>query len=787
MNLELTPRNKRFRERLIHTYPAISAQKALIMTEVFKRHESLPTVVKVAIAFREVLEKMDIEIYEDDLIVGNQADGFRTCPLSPNVNTWYIDELDLFEKRVDTRFTMTEANKEIFRCVVPYWQGKTVNDATNALVDENLSNALKTMAFTGSPSATKGLGHWLVGFEKVLNQGLRPVKEQAEKKLGEIAYWDAEGIEKIPFYKAVIEVIEGARHFATRYAELAAEMAQKAEGKRKAELLEISEICKRVPYERPETFKEALQTVFFIQLMAQIETDATGHSMGRLDKMLYPFYKRDIEAGILTKEEAEEWLDNLWLKIGSIIQAWNEQDTQHWGGHPISQAVTLGGQDEQGNDDTNELSYMMLETTARVHMAQPSVCARVNRNTPDEFLMKIAEVIRVGLGMPAVYNDDIAMESLTRQGIPLELARRDYAVIGCVEMGIEGKMCNCANCGYVNLGKAVELTLNDGMDPRTGIQVGLHTGLYFANFESFVEAYYKQLHYLLAQLAAHVNIVDYMNAQYAPLPFISTLIEDCVERGKEVHDGGAIYNYDGMQGAGLADATDSLCVIKKLIFEQKVCTFDELRAALAADFEGYEELRLKAIKDVPKYGNNIPEVDEIAQGIVKHFGVSAESFRSPRGGKFLAGLYTNSANVSMGLYCGALPNGRKAYQPLADACSPSHNVEKFGPTQATLSVASLDHQQITNGTQYNQKYHPSSLAGEKGLRALCDIIRTYFAAGGYHIQFNVVSAEVLKEAQKDPQSYRDLVVRVAGYTAFFTDLSNALQDDIIGRTELGFH
>lgn len=789
MRLELSDRCKRIREKLINTDPIICAERAEIWTESFKQNESKPPILKSAIALEETLKKMTIHIYDDELIVGNQGNGLRASTVNPAVNTWVADELDRFEKRDQSVFRINQETKEKIRKLVPCWKGKSVYDRTLALLEDKTIDVMNAGVFTCGYTLSKGCGHWLLNFEKVLEGGFKSIEKQARERLAEISFADPEGTDKIPLYKAVIIVCNAVKAFAERYSKLAAKMAkEETDGKRKKELELISTTCAKVPYEAPETFYEAVQTVYFIQLITQIESDGTGISLGRLDRLLQPYYERDIAEGRMNKREAEELLDCLWLKLSSIIQAWNEKDTKAFGGHPISQAVTLGGMNEDGTDATNDLTFMMLETTARVRMPQPSVCVRVNKNTPRELLIKCAEVIKEGLGMPAMFNDDIAIPSLASRGISIEEAREYYGIIGCVEMGIQGKLCAFANSGYFNLLKVLEITMNDGKDPVSGKQLGPHTGRVdeFANFDEFLSAYYKQMDELLNHMVAVTNVVDNMHARIAPLPFVTAITDNCVERGIEVQSGGAKYNYDGIQGVGLADVADSLATIKKFVFEEKSLSMNKLMAALTANFDGYEDVRLKLTKEAPRYGNNDKYVDSIARDVARKFCKSVEKHKNLRGGFFVAGMYSNSANVPLGEVCLASPNGRKAFMPVTDACSPSHGAEKNGPTQAALSVANLDHMIITNGSQYNQKYHPSVLSGEKGLHSLADLISTFFEAGGYHIQFNVVSKETLKEAQKNPEQYKDLVVRVAGYTAFFVDLSEEIQNDIIDRTELGF-
>lgn len=786
MNLKLSERNEHYRKLLIETDPIICAERAVIWTDVFKKNEDKPAITKAALALKETLEKMTVIINDDELVVGNQANGLRATPISPLVNTWVIDELDKFEKRDGSVFRISEETKNTIREIYPYWFDKNVYDSTIALLSEKTKNAMDALVFTCGYTLTKGCGHWLLNFENVLDHGFKGIKERAQEKLSKLDYAMKDGVEKIPLYEAIITTCDAVKAFAERFSNLAIDQAKTASPERRKELLKISEICSRVPYEAPQSFREAVQAIYFIQLITQIESDGTGISLGRLDHILYPFYKKDLEEGVITKEEASELIDNLWLKIGSIIQVWNEEDSKAFGGHPISQAITLGGQDKHGRDDTNELSYMMLEATARVHMPQPSVCVRVNRNSPEDFLMLCAEVIREGVGMPAMYNDEIAIPALTMKGFSLEDAREYFGVIGCVEPGIQGKLNGFTNSGYFNLTKCLELTLNGGVDPMTKKRLSEDTGVTFSSYEDLFNKFLLQMDELLKHQVVVTNIVDVMHARLAPIPFVTAITDDCIETGKEVMAGGAKYNTDGIQAVGLADTVDSLYAIKKLVFEDKVLTMERLNEAIAHNFEGYDDVYLMVTKKINKYGNNDPKVDSIARDVATAFCEMVEKYESPRGGIFTPGIYSNSANVPLGEVCGALPNGRKSRMPIAEACSPVHGTEKNGPTQAALSVASIDHMILTNGSQYNQKYHPSALKGEKGLRCLVDVIRTFFEAGGYHIQFNVVSRETLEAAQKDPQSYRDLVVRVAGYTAFFVDLNKDIQDDIIDRTEMSF-
>ncbi len=787
---QATERIVRIRERLIDTDPVVCAERALIWTESYKTTEHLPQVLRAAIALRETLAKMSIHINDDELLVGNQGSGLRSAPLHPQINTWFLNELDLFEKRKGSRFLIPEESKKALRREIPYWAGKNVYDRTIALLPEDMLRAMDAFVFTCNYTLGKGTGHFLLNFERVLNLGFQGIKAEVERKATALALSNPDDLDKITFCRAVMTVCDAVTLFAERYAVTADALADKEqEPLRKGELQRLAQICRRVPAHPATSYYEALQSMWFVQLIAQIESDGTGISLGRIDRILYPYYARDIESGTVTREFAAELMDSFWLKLSEIIEIWPQEDTRFFGGHPISQTITLGGTEEDGTDSTNELSYVCLDSLEKLRLPQPSVCVRVHKNSPHEFLVRCAEVARLGLGMPAFYSDEVAIPSLIRRGIPVEHARSLFGIAGCVEMGIQGKMCHFANSGYFSLLKVLELTLFNGIDPLSGEQLGPQTGdvRVFSDFEEFLRAYKTQISYFLRMMVAVTNVVNTMHGRFVTLPFISSFTDDCVARLKEVHDGGALYNHDGPQGVGLADTADSLAVIKKLVYEERELSVDELITAMSADFVGFEEMRRRIRKIVPRYGNNKPYVDSLARDVASYFCKEVEKHRNPRGGLFVPGLYSVSANVPIGKYIGATPNGRGAREPVAEACSPTHGSEQHGPTQAALSVAHLDHLLATNGTQYNQKFLPSALAGTKGLHALVDLIKTFFAEGGYHIQFNVISAQKLRDAQKHPEKYRDLVIRVAGYSAFFVDLDVSIQEDIIQRTEMQFN
>lgn len=784
-----TQRIKKLREKILNTDPIICHERAVTWTETYIKTEALPPVLRAAIALKETLENMSIHINDEELIAGNQGRGLRSAPLHPQINTWFADELDLFEDRKGSRFLISEETKKKIQEIVPYWKGKNVFERTMPLLSDEAKEAMKSLAFTCNYSLGKGTGHFLLNFQPVLERGFSGIKKEVEEKLSSLDLSEPDHFDKITFCKAIITICDAAMLFAERYAGLALDKASREnDSVRKKELENISSICAQVPAHPARNFYEALHSVWFLQLIAQIESDGTGLSLGRIDTILYPYYIADIEAERLTEEFAEELMDSFFLKLAEIIEVWPAEDTRFFGGHPISQTITLGGTDADGRDSTNELTYMCLDSLVKLGFPQPSICVRVHKHSPYELLMRCAEINAMGLSMPALYNDEIAIPALMMRGVKLEHARANFGVAGCVEMGLQGQMCHFANSGYLSFLKVLEITLNNGLDPQTGMQVGLHTGdpVDFFSFDEFLAAYKRQIHYFMKLMVGVTNAVNTMHARYVTLPFVSSFTEDCVGRLKEVHDGGALYNHDGPQGVGLADAADSLAVIKKIVYEEKELSMKSLIEALAANFEGFEETRARVINHAPKYGNNDPYVDEMARDLGVFFCREVEQYRNLRGGLFVPGLYSVSANVPIGRYVGASPNGRLAFAPVAEACSPTQGNDRNGPTQAALSVACLDHVLVTNGTQYNQRYHPSALQDKKGLQSLVNLVQTFFEKGGYHIQFNVVSAEKLRKAQRNPGDYRDLVVRVAGYSAFFTDLDESIQEDIIKRTEMKF-
>ena len=620
---------------------------------------------------------------------------------------------------------------------------------------------------------------------------------------------------------------EAAIVYAERYSDLARKMAEKeTDAERKRELLQISENCANVPANGARSFWEACQAFWFVQQLLQIESSGHSISPGRFDQYMYPYYKADLEKGAITREFAQELIDCIWVKLNDLNKCRDAASAEGFAGYSLFQNLIVGGQNAEGLDVTNDLSFMCITASMHVMLPQPSLSIRVWNGSPHDLLIHAATLTRTGVGLPAYYNDEVVIPSLMSRGLTLQDAR-EYNIIGCVEPQKAGKTEGWHDAAFFNMCRPLELVFSDGME--NGELVGIHTGdvAQMTTFEEFYDAYKKQMNYAISLLVNADNAIDVAHAERCPLPFLSDMIEDCIGRGKTVQEGGAIYNFTGPQGFGIANMADSLYVIKKLVFEEKKLSLAQFREALAENYgkglpasktaqvvaETVKELRaagkqvspeeiaaavaqltkptdkydklLEMIEEVPKFGNDIEEVDAFARDVAYTYTRPLETFKNPRGGMFQAGLYPVSANVPLGAQTGATPDGRLAGRPVADGVSPSAGKDVHGPTAAANSVSRLDHYIASNGTLFNQKFHPSALSGRAGLENFVALIRSYFDQKGSHMQFNVVSRETLLEAQKYPEKYKHLVVRVAGYSALFTTLSRSLQDDIINRTEQG--
>ncbi|WP_043600201.1 glycyl radical protein [Solidesulfovibrio magneticus] len=773
--------------RFVDTTPTICPERAMLITESYKETEALPMVLRRAKALEKILAGMPIFIQDGELIVGNQASKPRSAPIFPEFSCkWVEAELDRLANRTADVFLISENTKAKLRQAFAYWDGKTTNEFAAAMMPPQALEAHNDVVYTVGNYFYNGVGHISVDYAKAIGQGLSGVIANARQALEALDYADAEQLKKRHFLEAVIIANQAVVDFAGRFATLAAALAADcADPIRRDELQEIARICRKVPAQPAETFHEAIQAFWFVHLVIQIESNGHSISPMRFDQYMEPYYARD--KGRVLPEKAQELLDLLWIKFAELNKVRDENSTMAFAGYPMFMNLIVGGQKRDGSDATNDLSFMCLQAAANTKLYAPSLSIRIHEGTPPALYKKAGEISRLGMGYPAYYNDRVIIPALLARGLTREDAR-DYGIIGCVEPQVGGKTEGWHDAAFFNMGKVMELALNDGVDKRTGKQIGPKSGSLetFQTFDDVMASYKTQTAYFVRLMAAADNAVDMAHGVRCPLPFLSSLVDDCIAAGKSLQEGGAHYNFTGPQGVGVANAGDCLTAIKKLVFDDRLLTLAELRQALDSDFEGREDVRQMLLNRAPKYGNDDDYADAVAKEAARIYCEEVNRYTNPRGGRFQPGLYPASANVPLGSVVAATPDGRKAWSPLADGVSPISGCDTCGPTASVLSVAKLDHEIASNGTLLNQKFHPTALEGDQGLNNLKAVTETYFQNGGFHVQYNVISRETLLEAQAQPEAYKNLVVRVAGYSAFFTALDKSLQDDIIARTEQTF-
>jgi pyruvate formate-lyase/glycerol dehydratase family glycyl radical enzyme len=795
-----TARTKVLKETLLATTPKICPERARLYTESWKQTEGEPSVIRRAKALKNVLEGMSIFIRPGELIVGNHASEVRAAPLFPEFAVQFIlDELDgkphRFDDRPGDRFIVSEETEKELRGIAEWWQGKTVTDYKyNLYTGEVKTAAYEVGAIDLTPYGEGGgSGHFIPGYPKVLNRGFIAIIAEAEEKLGGLKMWEPGSLDRRDFLKATIITMKAAINFANRFAKLARAMAhEEVDIKRKSELVKIAENCEWVPANPARAFWEAMQSLWFLHLIVQIESNGHSMSYGRFDQYMYPFYRKDIEEGRLTPREAVELIECLWIKTAEINKLRSWAATRVLMGYILFQNLTLGGQRQDGRSAINDLSWLALEATANLKIAQPSVSARCWSECPEDFMMKCCEVINIHRGgQPAMYNDEVIIPSQLAVGITLEDAY-DYGIVGCVEPGEGGKSKRMGVGFLYNMLKVLELTLHNGKDPRTGVQLQPNPGnkdlATFGSFEELQAALKHQIQNYNRLGVMGINAVEKAYAELTPVPFVSALVDDCISRGNDMEWGGAIYNTSVNIGIGMANVGNSLAAIKKLVFDDKKLTGAQLKHALETNFEdtattptGPEIQRL--LLSAPKYGNDDDYVDLLTREATDYLVKDMPNYTDWVGGRYGTLLNPITANIPFGELCGATPDGREAGRPTAEGVSPTQGSDRKGPTAAVKSVAKLDHVACDSGTLLNQKFHPAVLKDISGLRKLAALIRTYFDLKGMHIQFNVISRETLVAAQKHPEKHANLIVRVAGYSALFTSLEPAVQEDIIARTE----
>ena len=769
--------------------PGICLERARLVTESYRGTEGEPCILRRAKALDHVLSNMTIFILDDEMIVGNHASRQRWAPLFPEAGVFGKKELDLFPFRnVDTLQLSDEDKNELLEQINPYWKNRNTEEiARHYVSDETLKTlAAEHKVFDPMSRTRSGYGHYIPNIEKILLGGFQAVEREARERLATLSPLDPSQTDKALFYKAASTICQAVKKFSTRYAELAETMAgREPNPRRKRELGLIADVCARVPYQPARSFHEALQSYWFTILIDYISQNGSAISGGRFDQYMFPFYKTDLGSGRLTKEEAQELLEALWIKHSDIIKACSFSSAKNNGGFATTIHLNLSGVGKDGKDATNELSYLCLEVERNVFNSEPNVGLRVHTSTPDELLLRAIQILsgKQGGKLP-FFNDNAIVPALCGDGVPLD-AGRDYGIVGCVEPTPTGNSMGITNACYFNLAKCLELSLNDGRCLLCGEEIGPRTGdaRGFVSFPDVKDAFVSQTEHAVAQMICALNSIETVIATYLPHTYSSLLVDGCMERGQDVTAGGADFNYTGVQGIGLADVADSLAAVQKLVFLEKAVSMPDLLDALGVDFEGKESLRQMLIKRGPKYGNDIDEVDSLAQFVAETYCHIVRKAKDPRGGSYRPGLFCLSSNVPFGGSTGALPSGRKARTPLADGgLSPKHGMDTNGPSAVMKSVAKIDHALASNGITLNQKYVPSALRNDEQRKKLTASIRAYFELGGFQIQFNIIDTGTLRRAQEAPEQYRDLVVRVAGYSAFFVDLDRAIQDEIIERT-----
>ena len=790
----LSPRMEAFRKKLIDAKPQVCIERALITTKVYKENQDRPLALKRAIMLREVLANMSIFIEDETLLAGNQASSNRSAPIFPEyAMEWVIKELDEFEHRDGDVFYITEEKKQALRSIAPFWEHNTLLDRGLAAFPPHSKLYYDLGIIKSEGNITSGDAHCAVDYGRMLRTGLKDYEKRAEEKLEALDLTDYNNIKKSYFYRAVIMVVQAVKDFALRYAELAESLASGADAQRAEELKEISRILRKVPYEPAGSFREAVQALWLTHLVLQIESNGHSLSYGRMDQYLNPFYEKDLQSGAITEEEAAELMCNLWLKTYTInkIRSWSH--TQFSAGSPLYQNVTIGGQTADGKDATNKMSRLILKTVARCHLTQPNLTVRYHSGLSDEFMRECVEVVRCGFGMPAFNNDEIIIPSFIEKGVKKEDAY-NYSAIGCVETAVPGKWgYRCTGMSFLNFPKALLIAMNDGVDPATGTKLCESTGHFrdFTSFDQVLECWDKVIRQMCRECTTIDATCDLVLEQDTADILCSALTEDCIERGLNMKEGGAVYDFISDLQVGIANLADSLAAMKQIVFEQKKITPAELWDALQSNFEGPRggEIR-EMLLSAPKYGNDDDYVDLLVRDAYNVYIDEMKKYhntrfgRGPIGGIYYAGTSSISANVPQGAGTLATPDGRKAGEPLAEGCSPSHAADRNGPTAVFKSVSKLPTKEITGGVLLNQKVTPQMLDKEENREKLVMLLRTFFnRLHGYHVQFNVVSKETLLDAQLHPENHKDLIVRVAGYSAFFNVLSRKTQDDIIARTE----
>lgn len=755
----LSDRTQHIKDSLFENPRVVSLERAILYTESFQKTEGEPIVIRRAKALQHILENHVIVIDDYDLLVGNRSEYPRSGVISPEMSPyWILEELDEFETRPQDKFVMSEQDKQYYReQLYPYWAGRSLKDYYNEHVSDKVKEAVKTKVIAINQT-DKGQGHIIPDYPFLLNQGFQKVFDEMSEKLSADPHNE--------FYRASVICLQAAIQYVLRYArEVEKKMIVCKSKKRKAELEEIHRILKKIAYDKPDTLYEAVQLFWISCVIFQHESNASSISVGRFDQYMYPYYKKETDMNFV-----KELLDCLYLKFNSIVAIRSSESAKFFAGFPIGYTLMVGGVDSNGRDANNEFSEFLLKLHEDIRLPQPNLSVRIHEQTPYSLYKTAAETIRLGTGLPQIFNDEANILAYVNRGVNLHDAR-DYAVVGCVELSIPAKTYGLHDIAMFNLLKCMEITMKE--HPHG-----------FASYEAFHDAIKDNIAYYITFMVEGSNTCDIAHRECASTPFLSTFIDGCKEKGLDITAGGAKYNFSGVQGIGCPNLSDALYVVKHAVFEEHRLSYEKLLSVLDSNWENEEALRQYFINKYPKYGNDHDEVDTLGASLLSFYGDEVAKYKNPRGGIFHPGSYTVSAHIPLGEGVGASADGRKAKDQLADGgLSPMVGRDQHGPTASLKSVSKLDNILNSNGSLLNVKFSPSTLEGERGLEKLISYLKSFSRLKLQHIQFNVIHRDTLIDAQKHPEKYKDLVVRVAGYSAMFVELSKPIQDDIIHRSE----
>jgi pyruvate formate-lyase/glycerol dehydratase family glycyl radical enzyme len=783
----MNERVSRLRQQSIEARPCISSERAELITTFYQSdvplRESAP--VCRALAFRHLMENKTICINDGELIVGEKGPAPKATPTYPELCCHSLQDLQVLNDREKIPFAVSEEVRRVYReKIIPFWSGKTMREKIFREMDEPWRHAYEAGVFTEFMEQ-RSPGHTVLD-SKIYRKGMLDFMQDIQNSLQDLDFFnDPQACARQEELQAMLICVKALIRFAERHAEKARDLAaRESNPRRKAELERIADVCSRVPAHAPRDFWDALQYYWFVHLGVTTEMNPwDSFCPGRLDQHLYPFYKKGLEEGTLTTDQARELLQCFWIKFNNQPAPPKVGVTAAESGTYTDFAqINTGGTKEDGSDGVNEVTYLVLDVIEEMRLVQPSSSIQISKKNPDRFIKRAARIIRTGFGQPSVFNCDLIVQELIRMGKSVADARTGGSS-GCVEVGAFGKEAYILT-GYFSLPKVLELTLNNGTDPRTGKKVGIETGepAQFGTYEQLFEAYRRQVNYLIDVKIRGNNIIERLYATYMPAPFLSVLIDDCIARGQDYHGGGARYNTNYIQGVGVGTITDSLTAIKYHVFDKKTVSMAQLLTALRANFEGDEGLHQTLRQRTPKYGNDDDYADDVMRSVFETYFQAVDNRPTMRGGRYRINLLPTTVHVYFGHVCGATPDGRKAGVPLSEGISPVQGADRQGPTAVLKSAAKMDHAR-TGGTLLNMKFNPQVLEGDDGLESFKDLIRAYFRLDGHHIQFNVVDAETLRKAQARPEEYQNLIVRVAGYSDYFVDLGKDLQNEIIARTE----